>query len=112
MWIKVKIKKSPFLKNFFHWLETIDYLGYFDPSPHRQQVGSATLPQGESDCTESVASNFTKFRGVSVLAFSPQAGRRDWIDFLLVKIKSNLVPFFNKVHHSDLERFLINYRKA
>ena len=43
--IKNKIKKSPFLKNFFHWLETIDYLGYFDPSPHRQQVGSATLPK-------------------------------------------------------------------
>ena len=59
MWIKVKIKKSPFLKNFFHWLETIDYLGYFDPSPHRQQVGSATLPQGESDKTESVK-NITK----------------------------------------------------
>ena len=29
-----------------------------DPSPHRQQVGSATLPQGESDYTESVVSIF------------------------------------------------------
>jgi len=27
----------------------LDYLNFSDPSPHRQQVGSATLPQGESD---------------------------------------------------------------
>jgi len=46
------------LENFFYWLESIDYLRYFDPSPHRQQVGFATLPQGESDEPVSVASIF------------------------------------------------------
>jgi len=34
-------------------------MGISDPSPHRQQVGSATLPQGESDDPVSVA-RFTK----------------------------------------------------
>jgi|GEM_PF-4023054 len=34
-------------------------MGISDPSPHRQQVGSATPPQGGSDCTVSVA-RFTK----------------------------------------------------
>ena len=53
------------MKNFFTWIETIYYLGYFNPSPHRQQVGSATLPQGESDYTEIVSNIFVKFSFVS-----------------------------------------------
>ena len=38
-------------------------LGYFfnANNPHRQQVGSATLPQGESDKTESVKNITKKF---------------------------------------------------
>ena len=38
-------------------------LGYFfnANNPHRQQVGSATLPQGESDKTESVKTIAKKF---------------------------------------------------
>ena len=55
-----------------HRLKILDYRHFFDPSPHRQQVGSATLPQGESDYTESVA-RFTKtktYRGYGdLLAF-------------------------------------------
>ena len=41
-------------------------LGYFfnANNPHRQQVGSATLPQGESDKTESVKNITKKFYGV------------------------------------------------
>jgi hypothetical protein len=56
---KNKIKKLPFYKISPPWFETIDYLKISDPSPHRQQVGSATLPQGESDEPVSVA-RFTK----------------------------------------------------
>jgi hypothetical protein len=38
-------------------------LGYFfnANNPHRQQVGSATLPQGESDYSEKFTSVFVKF---------------------------------------------------
>ena len=38
-----------------------------DPSPHRQQVGSATLPQGESDDPVSVGSFFLECKFVSVM---------------------------------------------
>jgi hypothetical protein len=54
-YFKNQIKKLTFLK-FLLWLE-IDYnLGFFYPSPHRQQVGSSTLPQEESDDPVSVGS--------------------------------------------------------
>jgi len=35
-------------------------MGIFDPPPHRQQVGSATPPQGGSDDPVSLMSAFTK----------------------------------------------------
>jgi hypothetical protein len=61
--IKNKIKKLIFfVKNYFYKillrLKTFVTVILSDPSPHRQQVGSATLPQGESDDTESFTSVF------------------------------------------------------
>ncbi len=67
---KNKIKKLPFLKNFFPWFDNFDFLRYFDPSPHRQQVGSATLPQGESDDPVGLDEYFFKCRLVRPLTSS------------------------------------------
>jgi len=47
-------------------LETSYHLSFFDPSPHRQQVGLSDSPvKRESDYTEIVSSIFVKFRFVS-----------------------------------------------
>jgi len=43
------------------WLDSVDYLDIFDPSPHRQQVGLSDSPEKrESDEPISVASIFVK----------------------------------------------------
>ena len=58
-------KRFIFLKivfyNFYFDSRAFICISFFDPSPHRQQVGSATLPQGESDGPVSFTNAFIKY---------------------------------------------------